>query len=153
MYSKDEASKLKEAFWTTFGQYIALQPSAEGLKINWINYRTGIKHLHFKMFADSRLAFIAIELSHPDPGMQELLFEHFKSFRKILFSYLEEEWEWELHLTDEHYKTVSRIYIPLEGLSIFSKEDWPALISFFKPRITALDQFWSDARDSFELFT
>lgn len=153
MYSKDEASKLKEAFWTTFGQYIALQPSAEGLKINWINYRTGIKHLHFKMFADSRLAFIAIELSHPDPGMQELLFEHFKSFRKILFSYLEEEWQWELHLTDEYYKTVSRIYIPLEGLSIFSKEDWPALISFFKPRITALDQFWSDARDSFELFT
>ena len=153
MYSKDEASKLKEAFWTTFGQYIALQPSAEGLKINWINYRTGIKYLNFKMFADGHLAFIAIELSHPDPGMQELLFEHFKSLRKILTGYLNEEWQWELHLTDENYKTVSRIYIRLSEVSIFRKEDWPALISFFKPRITALDKFWNDTSDSFELFT
>lgn len=152
MYSKEQASKLKEAFWTTFGQYIAPHPSAEGLKVNWINYKTGIRHLHFKMQADHRSASIAIELSHPDPGMQELIFEQFSSFRKLLSSYLNEDWDWQLHVTDENYKTVSRISKTLEGVSIFKEEDWAAMISFFKPRIIALDEFWSDASHSFDLF-
>ena len=152
MYSKEQASKLKEAFWTTFGQYISPQLSAEGQKINWINYKTGIKHLHFKMYADQRSAYIAIELSNPDLQIQELFFEQFISFKNILKSYLNEDWEWQLHTTDENFKTVSRIYRPLNDVSIFKQEDWPKLISFFKPRMIALDEFWNDAQHSFDLF-
>ena len=152
MYSKEQASKLKEAFWTTFGQYIAPHPSAEGLKINWINYKTGIRYLHFKMQADHRSASIAVELSHPDPGIQELIFEQFRAFTKVLSSYLHEEWDWQLHTTDENYRTISRISKTLEGVSRFKEENWPAMISFFKPRIIALDEFWNDASHSFDLF-
>jgi hypothetical protein len=152
MYSKEHASKLKETFWTTFGQYITLHSSADGQKVNWINYKTDIRHVHFKMQADSQSASIAIELSHPDPGMQELVFEHFTSLKNILTSYLQEDWDWQLHTTDENCKTVSRICKTLNGVSIFKKEDWPALISFFKPRIIALDEFWNDASYSFDLF-
>jgi len=152
MYSKDQASKLKQAFWTAFGQYIAPQLSAEGLRINWINYKTGIKHLNFKLHADHKSAFVAIELSHPDTGVQELLFEQFKEFRNILKDYLNEDWEWEPNMPDENYKTVSRIYKPLTDVSIFKEEDWPELISFLKPRIIALDEFWCDVSPGFELF-
>jgi hypothetical protein len=38
----------------------------------------------------------------------------------------------------------------MEGVSIFNKEDWPKLISFFKPRIVALDEFWNMVKYSFE---
>lgn len=152
MYAKDQASKLKQAFWTAFGQYIAPQLSAEGLRINWINYKTGIKHLNFKLHADHKSAFVAIELSHPDTGVQELLFEQFKEFRNILKDYLNEDWEWEPNMVDENYKTVSRIYKPLTDVSIFKEEDWPELISFLKPRIIALDEFWCDVSPGFELF-
>ncbi|MET4544365.1 hypothetical protein ABIE26_001670 [Pedobacter africanus] len=152
LYSKDQASQLRQTFWTTFGQYIAPQPSAEGVKINWINYKTGIKHIFFKMQADGRGAAIAIEIAHPDAGMQELVFEQFKEYRKMLELELGEVWSWELHVTGEHGKMVSRICQKTEGVSIFRKEDWPALISFFKPRIIALDEFWSDAKYGFDLF-
>lgn len=152
MYSKDQASQLKQAFWTVFGQYIAPQLSAEGIKINWINYKTGIKHVFFKMHADGRGAFVAVEITHPDAGIQELIFEQLKGFKKILESYLLEEWVWDLHVSDENGKTVTRIYKKLDQVSIFKKEDWPALISFFKPRIIALDEFWNDAKYSFDLF-
>lgn len=152
MYSKDQASALKQAFWTAFGQYMALESSAEGLKINWINYKTGIKHLHFKMQAGKRSACIFIEMSHPDTGIQQLMMEQFISYRNVLRASLEEEWEWNLHLQDQHYKTVSRISTSIEGVSIFKQEDWPTLISFFKPRMMALDAFWTDAQYGFELF-
>jgi hypothetical protein len=62
---------------------------------------------------------------------------------------LNEEWTWLFSIKDEHEKTLSRIYKETEA-SIFKKEDWPLLISFFKPRIIALDEFWSNAKYGFE---
>ncbi|MXV13928.1 DUF4268 domain-containing protein [Hufsiella ginkgonis] len=150
MYSREEASKIKQAFWTAFGQYIAPQPSAEGLKINWINYKTGIKHIYFKMDADNRQASIAITLTHPDAGIRELFYEQFGELKNMLAGYLREEWDWELHVPDENGRLVSRIGKTIDGVNIFRQEDWPQLISFLKPRIILLDEFWTDARYSFD---
>lgn len=150
MFSKAEASQLRHQFWTTFGQYIRPQLSADGEKVNWINYKTGIKHVHFKMEAENRKARISIEISHYDTGIQELFFEQFKELKNILQNQLNEEWEWQLHYFDNEGKTISRIYAELENASIFNREDWPKLISFFKPRIIALDEFWSVAKYSFD---
>ena len=150
MYLKDEASQLKQEFWTTFGQYISPQLSAEGLKVNWVNYKTGIKYLYFKMEAGKRSASIAIEITHTDEGIQELFFEQFMELRNILQSYLQEDWDWQLHYTEESGKAVSRISRQVYGVSIFNRNDWPVLISFFKPRIIALDEFWSDAKYAFD---
>lgn len=150
MYSKEQASQIRQSFWTTFGQYISPQPSAEGLKVNWVNYKTGIKYVNFRMQAESRMASISIEISHQDGGIQELYFEQFKELRLVLNSALNEDWEWVLHGHDEYGKTVSRIYRQLNNVSIFNRDDWPALISFFKPRIIALDDFWSNAKYSFD---
>ena len=150
MYSKDEASQIRQAFWTTFGQYIAPQLSVDGIKVNWVNYKTGLKNVYFKMQADKRVASIAIELTHSDPGIRELFFEQFKEFKNILHATLDEAWEWELHGIDESGKSISRIYKQIDGVSIFNKADWPSLISFFKPRIIALDEFWNNVKDGFD---
>lgn len=152
MYSKDQVSQIKQEFWTTFGQYIAPQLSAEGLKINWINYKTGIKHLYFKMQVDNKQASVAIEFTHADAGVRELVFEQFTELKKIFESQMEEQWDWELSANNEYSKEISRIYKVLPDVSIFRKEDWPALISFFKRRMIALDEFWNDAQYSFEVF-
>jgi hypothetical protein len=151
MYSKDQASQIKQAFWTAYGQYMSPVLSAEGMRTNWINYKTGVKHIYFKMQADKSSASIAIEISHPDPELQQLFFEQFAAYKTMLHSALGEEWDWQLHATDEYGKTVSRIITTLSPVNIFQKEDWPKLISFFKPRIIALDEFWSDAKFAFEV--
>ncbi|MFD2512368.1 DUF4268 domain-containing protein [Pontibacter locisalis] len=150
MYTREEASQLRQAFWTTFGQYLAPYPSSEGSKINWVNYKTGLKDVSFRMHADKKVATIGIELTHPDPDIQELFFEQFLELKSLLHEYVGEEWEWELHTSDEFGKTISRIYREISGVSIFKKDDWPTLISFFKPRIIALDDFWSGAQYSFD---
>ncbi len=150
MYTREQVSQLRQAFWTTFGQYIAPHPSAEGMKVNWLNYRTGLKHVYFRMQADKRTASIAIELTHPDAGIQALFFEQFEELKRLLHQTVEEEWQWHLHTTDEEGRTVSRIYCEISDVNIFDKNDWPALISFFKPRLIALDEFWSDAKYTFD---
>ncbi len=150
MYTKEQASQLRQAFWTAFGQYMAPLPSAEGLKVNWSNYKTGIKHVYFRMYADNKQAWIGIEISHPDRDIQELFYEQFTELKQMLYSYLEEEWEWSLHTADEYGKTISRIYKEIQPINVFNQDDWPQLISFFKPRMLALDAFWTDAKYSFD---
>lgn len=152
MYTRQEASRLRQEFWTSFGQYMLPVPSAEGTRVNWLNYKTGEKNIYFRMHADNRRASIAIEITHADLGIQQLYFEQFTELRRILHSILEEEWTWVLHTTDEYGKTISRIYTELPGVNIFKKEDWSKLISFFKPRIIALDEFWSSVKYGFESF-
>lgn len=150
MYSKDQASQLKQAFWTAFGQYMGPVLNTDGLRTNWINYKTGVKHIFFRMQADNKKASIAIEIAHPDPELQQLFFEQFATYKAMLHGTLNEEWEWQLHTTDDYGKTISRIFTEITSVSIFQKEDWPRLISFFKPGIIALDEFWSDAKPAFE---
>ncbi|QCR25065.1 DUF4268 domain-containing protein [Pontibacter sp. SGAir0037] len=150
MYTREQASQLRQAFWTAFGQYIAPHPSAEGMKTNWLNYKTGFKNLYFRMVAEKKSASIGIEMTHPDAELQQLFFEQFEQLKALLHETLGEEWEWELHTTDDNGRTISRIYKEIEKVNVFNKDDWPALISFFKPRIIALDEFWSDAKYSFE---
>lgn len=150
MYSRQEASQLRQEFWTAFGQYMLPIPSSDGERVNWINYKTGEKHIFFKMQADTKQAFIGIELSHPDAGIQELYFEQFRSVKQFLIAETGEEWDWVLHTNDETGKLISRIGKTISPVNIFKREDWPMLISFFKPRIMALDAFWSMVKYSFE---
>ena len=141
MYSKAEASRLNQEFWTVFGQYMALQPSSEGERINWINYKTGIKNLFFKMEVDQKFARISIHINHSDLATQESLYEKLSGYKTILQSIIKEEWEWELQTADQYGKIFSQIYGTLPNVNIHNKSDWPAIISFLKPRIIALDEF------------
>ena len=150
MYSKQEASQLRQEFWTTFGQYMRPVLSAEGEKVNWINYKTGEKNISFRIHAENKNAVIAIELTHKDKEIQQLYFEQFLQFKNLFEEVMNEEWEWRLHAYDEHGKFISKIFKEKTDVSIFQKQDWPELISFFKPRIIALDEFWSSVKYGFE---
>lgn len=150
MYTKAEAAQLRQAFWTTFGQYMAPVPSHDGWPVNWINYKTGLKNVYFRMQADNRRASIGIELTQPDAGVRELFFEQFLELKTMLHETLGEPWRWELHATDANDLPLSRIYAEMQPVNLFNREDWPALISFFKPRLVALDEFWSGAQYAFE---
>ena len=153
LYSREETKKLKERFWTSFGQFMSLVPGEEGTKINWINYKTGIKHLYFRMEAEGKAARIGIEVSHPDEGIRALMYEQLLAYKAVLHAELDEEWIWEEVHQDMYGKEIARVSLSMEGkASIFNQSDWPTLISFFKPRIVALDRFWTIAQYGFEIF-
>lgn len=150
MFSREEASRIKHDFWTTFGKYMSPIPSAEGEKISWVNYHTGLKDVHFRMDAGKKSAMISISLEHSDPELRELYFDQFAGMKNILHDTLGEEWNWQLHAVVDG-KIISRIFNELPDVSVFNKEHWPDLISFFKPRIIALDRFWENAKWGFKM--
>ena len=78
MYTREQASSIRQEFWTRFGRYMAPVLSAEGEKINWINYKTGIRQLNFRMDATQEFAHIGIEINHRDPGQALVLYRIIK---------------------------------------------------------------------------
>ncbi|HEY4287838.1 MAG TPA: DUF4268 domain-containing protein [Puia sp.] len=150
MYTKQEISKQKQAFWTAFGRYMKPVLSADGEEISWLNYKTGNKHVLFKMEADSQQAQIAIVLYHPDTERQQLYYDRFVQLKGIFYETVgENDWVWVRDSTDEYGKVIGVIQKTLMGVNIFKNEDWPAIISFLKPRIIALDAFWGMVRYQF----
>jgi hypothetical protein len=150
MYTRQEASQIRKEFWTRFGQYMRPVQAADGEKRNWLNYKTGIRDIFFRMDADRESATVAIELRHADPNTRKEIFAKFAALKTLLEENTGEQWIWEPNHQDEVGRTVSKISHQIKGVNIFNSADWPAIISFLKPRIIALDAFWYIVKDGFE---
>jgi len=102
------------------------------------------------MKAERTFASIGIEIAHSDEVLQELYFDQFLQFKKLLESSLGEEWDWKLKDQNEFGQPVSKIEKILTEVNIMKQKDWPAIIAFLKPRIIALDEFWNNVKPGFE---
>jgi len=150
MYSKHAASLLNQQFWMAFGKYMSPVLSAEGEKINWINYKAGIKFIRFNMQAVNNNASIAIEFLHPDTATQQQQFNQLGIFKIQFEKTCGTGWQWQKLIIDEHGKTISRIVKELNNASILNQDDWSKIISFLKPSLISLDNFWSHYKFALE---
>lgn len=150
MYSKEQSSKLKQHFWAKFGQYMKPVPGAGGGPINWVNYKTGRRHIAFKMDANKQQATIAIEIQHGDDGERQNCYGQFLSLKTLLENETGFQWEWQNEIQKENGQPISSISQTLPAVNVLNEKDWPAIIAFFKPRIIALDSFWELVKDGFD---
>jgi hypothetical protein len=124
-------------------------PGVSGLPVNWINYKTGIRNIHFKIDVDNSKAVIAIEISHAKEAERLQYYHQFEALKKLLPSTTTFNWQWNERLQTDH-KIISSISQQLDAVNILNQSDWPAIISFLKPRIIALDEFWDLVKEGFE---
>ena len=149
MFTKEEASRFKTEFWTAFGVIMKPHFSASGFRINWINYKTGLKDIVFKFDADKKSTSIAIQLKHKDDGIRALYWEQFLEFKTLFQSIMEEEWIWDDNLIDKFGSSYSSISIRIDG-NIFDQDKWQNMFAFLKPRLIKLDEFWDDGQEMFK---
>lgn len=146
MYNPQEASQVRQQFWTTLGQYLTPIPSATGLKVNWINYKTGVKAIRFKMDVLPKHAFAGVEIN----GTAETRSDLYRMFL-LLKQDFPHSYTW-LEATDNaDGKSVSRIYKSLHGFTPLNKAHWPELIAFLKEQIIAFDGFWALHNEVFKM--
>ncbi|HTL09318.1 MAG TPA: DUF4268 domain-containing protein [Chitinophagaceae bacterium] len=150
MFSRQETAALTQQFWTRFGQYMAPVPAAGGGKVNWINYKTGVKDLQFKMELDAAGAHIGIVITATDERRRAALFQQLLACRNILEAKTQEVWDWQPDGRNAQAQIMSRIETHLAAVHVYKQADWPAIISFFKARMMALDEFWEEVQPGFE---
>lgn len=150
MFDKNTASKMRSRFWTIFGKLMSPIPNAEGDTVNWVNYKTSVKGISFKMEANNKFASISIALTHKDEGIRALYFEQFEEFKFLLETELNETWIWSKQTADSSGNLIASIHTTLHDVNLYNEDDWQAIFAFLKTRIIALDAFWVDAKDIFK---
>jgi hypothetical protein len=148
MYSKQESAALKRKFWTVFGQYMKPLRSESGEIVNWLNYKTGVKNLYFRLDTERSTARISIEMRMRGIEERVEMFERFISLKNIFHSNAGNGWIWEEKITDEDGITISRISKSIQA-NVLVDTDWPEIISFFKSSILGLDAFWTEVKELF----
>lgn len=138
MYSREEAKKIRQEFWTTFGQEYPHK---------WLLYNTGMKEIQMKFTFDRKFAMVSLDISDEDDLVREYYFEKLESLKSILESdYLPGI------IFDGNYelpegKIVSRIYVKFEGVSVYNKQDWPTVKHFLSGKMLLLEEFFNDFSD------
>lgn len=150
MYTKEEVSRLHQKFWTVLGQYMKPIPASNGESINWINYKTGIKHIYLRTYADKNVAGVGIEIRHPDDHQRLYYYNRFVLLKSLMKKTTGCDWEWQAATPDENGYSMSCISQQLNNVNVLNEVDWPSIITFIKPRLIALDTFWETVKDSFD---
>ena len=74
MFSKNEAKRLRQEFWTSFGK---------SFPRNWILYNTKVKGLSFKFHFDTKTAYVALCIDM-NPIKQQAYWDQLISHKSIL---------------------------------------------------------------------
>lgn len=127
--------------------------SVSGKKVKWVNYKTGVKDIYFRLECDKKQASIGIELQHKDEGIRDLFFEQFRELKRVLEAETNEEWNWETEAFTPSGTPIYRICTVCNGVNVYRKDDWREIFNFFEPRMVALDRFWVEFGEIFVLLS
>lgn len=147
MYSKEEAKEIREEFWDAFKQQSAGKRAAKGLPGNWMLAQTGIKALNLRFHVDREVAQVGIDLETRNMDKRIELYEKLESLKKLLEEAMKSPLIWELEYIRENGKSVSRIYLQLEGVDIYNRETWPRAFQFMYKNMMNLEAFFREYRD------
>ena len=150
MYGKEEAQKLRKEFWTTFGVYMQKHRPLLGNKTRWVNYRTGIRHMYFRLKADNKTAAVSIELQHKDEEIRQLYWEQLCELKTLLTASLPDEYIWDEKQYNDAGMPVSVVYSQIKNVNIYDKNTWKEIFSFFERNMLALDEFWYEFKPIFK---
>lgn len=138
MFSKEEAKRLREEFWTHFGKEYPRK---------WILYDTKIKEIQLKFTFTPEVAQVSLDISSSDELIREYYWDKMLSLKNILLNeYLPDA------IFDENYflpegKIVSRVYIEIKKVNIYRKNDWLQVQEFLYGRMELLEIFFLEYRD------
>ena len=138
MYSKEEALHIKKAFWIQF---------AEEYPRKWLLYNTKIKDFSFKFFIDNKKAQVLLEIEPKEEVKRIIFYEKIESLKTIILDEFIADAIFERNFYLISGKTVSRIWVEKEGISINNKDTWPQVFDFFNEKMDAFERFFYEYED------
>lgn len=143
MFSKEELRERKTLFWEGLKKKMQNRRSANGKRVNWINYKTGIKFLFVRLDVNSKRAVFALDLQPKDEGIKEIFWEQLQELKVVLESEMGPG-DWNDDFEIKYGLSVSRISWTLEDVNMFKEEDTDKIYAFFQEKLIAFDSFYTD---------
>lgn len=138
MFSKEEAKRIREEFWTNFGKQYPRK---------WMLYDTKIKEVQLKFTFTSEKAQVSLDIYSPDEVIRTYYFDKMLSLKNILLTEYLPDAEFEEDYVLPEGKIVSRVYVELTKVNVYRQKDWPAVQEFLYDRMELLELFFLEYGD------
>lgn len=141
MFSKEESTKMRQEFWTSFGKSFPKK---------WTLYDTKIKGFAFKFHFDTKKARALLEI---DGDLEHRLkyFEKLQSLQDIILTEFWEDAIFDDQFLQENGKEISAIYVEKQGVSIHNRNTWQETMVFLNEKMQKLEDFWQEYEDFFKM--
>ena len=134
MFSKNEAKRLRQEFWISFGK---------SFPKNWILYNTKVKGLNFKFHFDTKTAYVAfcIDMEH---SKQKTYWNKIRSHKSILETGFLPKVKFEEYFQVSDKKHISAVYVSIDTkVSIHNKSTWRAAMEFLNETMLKFEAFYA----------
>lgn len=138
MFSKEDAKRIRQEFWTEFGKTYPRK---------WLLYNTKIKELALKFTFTTKMAQVSIDIDTEDEVIQEYYYEKLWSLEKILKTEYIPEIVLNPSYEIDYGKVISRIYVQLDNVCIHNKKTWPETFEFLNKNMTEMELFFYEYED------
>lgn len=138
MFSKEEAKRIKREFWINF---------SEEYPRKWLLYNTKIRDFSFKFYIDNKKAQVLLEIEPKDEELRKIYFEKVESLKNVLIDEYIEDAVFERDFYLENGKTVSRVWVQLDNISVNNRNSWPQIFDFFNEKMSAFELFFYEYED------
>lgn len=138
MFSREESKKIRQDFWTSFGKEYPQR---------WILYDTKIREIQLKFTFNRKLAQVSLDVIDNDDLIRAYYFEKLESLQKILLSEYTPDAVYTLNYELPEGKTISRIYVQMDNVSIHNKNQWSEVKEFLAKNMFTLQEFFQDFRE------
>lgn len=135
MFSKAEAQQIKKEFWIAF---------AEAYPRKWLLYDTKIKDVTFKFYVDNKKAQVMLDIEPKDDAKRAFYYEKLESFKNILQNDFLPDAIFEENFYLENGKVISRIWVELQGISLYNMASWAMIFRFFNLNMDAFERFFNE---------
>ncbi|PCJ00187.1 MAG: hypothetical protein COB15_03375 [Flavobacteriales bacterium] len=149
MFSKDEKKQFNSDFWNSFGLYMKKYNNRYG-RLRWVNYRSNVKDIFFRLSMTPKEAIFSIEIQHNDDDIRELFYEQFLQLKTVLESSIGNDVVWEQVSFNQYDSPVSKISVHISDVSIYNKDDWKKTFQFYEKRMVGLHEFWEEFKEVFK---
>lgn len=138
MFSKEEAKKLRQEFWISFGKSFPRK---------WMLYNTGIKDFSFKFHFDLTNARVSMDIENQDLEKRLELWEKLISLQSLFIEEYLPNAMFEDTVFLDNGKEISRVSVSLKNVSIHNKNTWQETMVFLKENMAIFEGFFQEYED------
>ncbi len=139
MFSKEEAARLRQQFWVSFGKSFPRK---------WLLYNTKVKGFSFKFVADRKKAMVCLDIDSTDAIKNELLWDQMVALKSVIAAEYLPDVIFDDSYVLENGKRIYRMYVPLEEkFSIYNKNTWSTAYEFFVDKMTQFEFVYYEFED------